>query len=60
MKPSTKATIVLPFAVGFIAFVFSLAFLHPTIFVSLLLFISGCGILGSIWYSLYRSFGGDI
>jgi hypothetical protein len=25
-----------------------------------LLFISGCGILGSIWYALYRSFGGDI
>jgi hypothetical protein len=60
MRPSTKATIALPFVVGLIAFVLSLAYTHPALFIYLLLFISVCGILGAIWYALYTSFGGKI
>ena len=60
MKPATKATIALPFTVGFLTLVFYLVITHPAIFIYSLLIVSFLGILGSIWYALYRSFGGQI
>jgi hypothetical protein len=60
MKPSTKATIALPFTFGLIALGFYLLITHPTILIYPLLIVSFVGIIGSIWYALYRSFGGEI
>ena len=60
MKPSTKATIALPFTVGLLALVFYLVATHPAILIYPLLIVSFVAILGSLWYALYRSFGGDI
>ena len=60
MKPATKATIALPFTVGLIALGIYLLITHPVILLYPLLFVSFLGILGSIWYALYRSFGGGI
>jgi hypothetical protein len=60
MKPATKATIALPFTLGLIAFVFYSVIAHPAILIYPLIFVSGVGIIGSVWYALYRCFGGDI
>jgi hypothetical protein len=60
MKPSTKATIALPFTVGLIALGIYLLITHPAILLYPLLIVSFLGIIGSIWYALYRSFGGEI
>jgi hypothetical protein len=60
MKPATKATIAFPFTVGFIALGIYLLITHPAILLYPLLIVSFLGILGSIWYALYRSFGGNI
>jgi hypothetical protein len=60
MKPETKATIALPFTVGLIALGFYLVITHPAILLYPLLIVSFLGIIGSIWYALYRSFGGEI
>jgi hypothetical protein len=60
MKPSTKATIALPFTVGLIGLGVYFLITNPAILLIPLLFISGCGMLGAIWYALYRSFGGEI
>ncbi len=60
MKPATKATIALPFTVGLISLVSYLVITHPAILIYPLIFVSGVGIMGSLWYALYRSFGGNI
>jgi hypothetical protein len=60
MKPATKATIALPFTVGLIALGIYLLITHPTILLYPLLFVSFVVIIGSIWYALYSSFGGEI
>jgi hypothetical protein len=60
MKPATKATIALPFTVGLIALGIYLLITNPALLLYPLLIVSFLGILGSIWYALYRSFGGDI
>jgi hypothetical protein len=60
MKPATKATIALPFTVGFISLIFYLLATHPAILIYPFIVVSFLGILGSIWYALYRSFGGNI
>jgi hypothetical protein len=60
MKPATKATIALPFAIGLIALVFYLVIMHPAMFIYPLLIVSFLGIMGSVWYALYCSFGGKI
>jgi len=60
MKPSTKATIALPFTFGLIALGIYLLIIHPEILLYPLLIVSFVAILGSLWYALYRSFGGDI
>jgi hypothetical protein len=60
MKPSTKATIALPFTVGLIALGIYLLITHPVILLYPLLIVSFLGIMGSIWYALYRSFGGKV
>jgi hypothetical protein len=60
MKPSTKDTIALPFTVGFLTLLFYLLITHPAILLYPLLIVSFVGIIGSIWYALYRSFGGEI
>jgi hypothetical protein len=60
MKPATKATIALPFTVGLIAFGIYLLITHPAILLYPLLIVSFLGILGSVWYALYTSFGGEI
>jgi len=60
MKPETKATIALPFTVGLIGLGIYLLITNPALLLYPLLIVSFFGILGSIWYSLYRSFGGDI
>jgi hypothetical protein len=60
MKPATKATIALPFTVGLITLGIYLLITHPAMLLYPLLFVSFLGILGSIWYALYRSFGGEI
>lgn len=60
MKPATKATIALPFAVGLIGLGVYFLITNPAIVLYPLLIVSFLGILGSIWYALYRSFGGQI
>ncbi len=60
MKPATKATIALPFTIGLIVFGFYAVIAHPAILIYPLIFVSGVGIMGSLWYALYRSFGGNI
>jgi hypothetical protein len=60
MKPETKATIALPFTVGLIGLGIYLLITHPAILLYPLIIVSFLGIIGSIWYALYRSFGGEI
>jgi hypothetical protein len=60
MKPATKATIALPFTIGLITLVFYLVITHPAILIYPLLIVSFVAIMGSVWYALYRSFGGEI
>ena len=60
MKPATKATIALPFTVGLIALGIYLLITNPALLLYPLLIVSFVAILGSLWYALYRSFGGDI
>lgn len=60
MKPATKATIALPFTIAFIVLAFYLVATHPAIILIPLVIVSFSGIIGSVWYSLYRSFGGEI
>lgn len=60
MKPSTKSTIALPFTVGLISLGIYLLITHPAILLYPLLIVSFIAIMGSIWYALYRSFGGEI
>jgi hypothetical protein len=60
MKPATKATIALPFTVGLIALGIYLLITHPAILIYPLLIASFIAMMGSIWYALYRSFGGEI
>jgi hypothetical protein len=60
MKPSTKATIALPFTIGFLTLLFYLVVTHPAILLYPLLIVSFVVIIGSIWYALYSSFGGEI
>jgi hypothetical protein len=60
MKPSTKATIALPFTVVFLTLVLYLVVTHPGILLYPLLIVSFVAIIGSIWYALYTSFGGEI
>jgi hypothetical protein len=60
IKPATKATIALPFTVGLIALGIYLLITNPALLLYPLLIVSFVAILGSLWYALYRSFGGDI
>jgi hypothetical protein len=60
MPAHVKATIALPFTSGLIALGIYLLITHPALLLYPLLIVSFLGILGSIWYALYRSFGGEI
>lgn len=60
MKPETKATIAFPFTVGLIGLGIYFLITHPAILLYPLLIVSCLGILGSIWYALYRCFEGEI
>ena len=61
MPAHIKATIALPFTIGLIALFLYLVITHPVIFIYYpLIFVSIAGIIGSVWYSLYTLFGGDI
>jgi ABC-type anion transport system duplicated permease subunit len=60
MTPSTKATLALPFTVGLIVFLFYAVITHPALLIYPLIFVSGVGIIGSVWYALYRCFGGNV
>lgn len=60
MKPATKATIALPFTLGLLALVFYLVITNPALLIYPLLIVSFVGIIGSVWYALYRSFGGEV
>ena len=60
MKPATKATIALPFTLGLIGLGVYFLITNPAILVIPLLFVSFVGMIGSIWYALYRCFGGEI
>jgi len=59
MKPATKATIALPFTIGLIALFLYLVITHPAILIYPLIFMSIVSIIGSVWYALYCSFGGE-
>jgi len=60
MPAHIKATIALPFTIGLIALFLYLVITHPAILIYPLIFLSIAGIIGSVWYSLYTLFGGDI
>jgi hypothetical protein len=60
MKPATKATIALPFTVGLVGLGVYFLITNPAIFLIPLLIVSFVGIIGSVWYALYRSFGGEV
>tara|TARA_R110000868_G_scaffold189769_2_gene433314 strand:- start:234 stop:416 length:183 start_codon:yes stop_codon:yes gene_type:complete len=59
MKPHIKATIALPITVGMIALVIYLVSIYPVIIMAPLIIVSFIGILSSLWYGLYISFGGE-
>jgi hypothetical protein len=52
--------VLLGFIVGLIGLGIYLLITNPALLLYPLLIVSFVGILGSIWYSLYRSFGGEI
>jgi hypothetical protein len=60
MKPATKATIALPFTVGLVGLGVYFLITNPAILLIPLLIVSFVGIIGSVWYALYRSFGGEV
>jgi hypothetical protein len=60
MKPAMKATIALPFTIASVVLAYYLVITHPIILLIPLLIVSFLGIMSSIWYALYRSFGGNI
>ena len=60
MSPQVKATIALPFTLGLIGLGVYFLITNPAILLIPLLIVSFAGMIGSIWYALYRCFGGDI
>ena len=62
LSPQVKASITLPFIVFSFGGLFYLLLIYPSIVIFLsrvILFLSFLGILGAIWYGLYRFFGGE-
>jgi hypothetical protein len=60
MKPEVKASITLPLMIIILGLLGYFVGTHLLIVGWGLLIVSFVGILGSIWYALYRSFGGEI
>jgi phage-related minor tail protein len=60
MPPQVKATLTLPFAIAIIAAAVIVLTSHPAIFIWGLMGISSIAILGSLWYSLFVMFGGEV
>jgi hypothetical protein len=59
MKPQHKATLALPFAIATLVTILYFAVTYPAIFSWVLIIPAGVAILASIWYGLYRLFGGQ-
>ena len=58
MKPQHKATLALPFALATLVSIVYFFATHPEIFAWVLIIPAGVAIVASIWYGLYRLFGG--
>jgi hypothetical protein len=60
MKPEVKATITLPLAIVILGFLFYLIGTNLMIVSWILISIFILAILGSVWYTLYTLFGGEV
>jgi hypothetical protein len=59
MKPAIKATLSLPIAIGIFIFSVYVIVEYIHIFSWIVIIISLLVIIASIWYALYKTFGGE-